>query len=287
MPPMSSLRAFAAFVQTGSVVQAGAALNISPAAISQQLRALERHLGLTLLDRSARALSLTADGDKLARAVDQGFSTISDALQELATTEDGRPVHISSTPSFAAAWLMPRLPAFRTAHPEISLMLNPTAEVVTLEPGGVDIALRYGMGNWPGVDSRLLLSSPIVVAAAPSLLAGKHINSPTDLAALPWLEELGTTEATRWLKVRGVAGGLVGGFVQMPGNMLIDAARDGQGVIATVRKFISADLDAGRLVELFSEPQNAGYYIVTRPGILRPAARAFAKWLRLQRDDTV
>lgn len=285
MPPLSALRAFAAFVQNGNVVDAGIALNISHAAISQQLRALERHLDVALMDRSGRALSLTVQGDSLARAVDQGFGTISAAVQDLMATEQDRPLHISCTPTFAAAWLMPRLPAFRAVHPEINLMLNPTAELVSLAPGAADIALRYGPGGWPGLDSTLLLVSPIVVVAAPSLLAGHRIKSPTDLAKLPWLEELGTTEASRWLHAHGVAGGLVGGFVQLPGNLLLDAARDGQGVTATVRSFIEPDLEAGRLVELFCEPGDSGYHIVTRPGVLRTSARLFAKWLRTQRQD--
>ena len=121
--------------------------------------------------------------------------------------------------------------------------------------------------------------------AAPDLIKGHTIKSPTDLARAPWLEELGTTEASRWLHVHGVAGGLVGGFVQMPGNLLLDAARNGQGVAATVRSFVEPDLQAGRLVELFCEPGTAGYHIVTRPGVLRPSARLFTKWLRAQRQD--
>jgi LysR family glycine cleavage system transcriptional activator len=283
MPPLASLRAFGAFVQTGSVGKAGDLLNISHAAISQHLRGLERHLGVALFDRSARSLILTEAGNQLARAVELGFGAIDTVIRDLTQADSARPVHVSTTPSFAAAWLVPRLPAFRAANPQVNLMLDPSPELVTLAPGGVDIALRYGDGNWSGLHSEPLLLSPIVVVAAPALLSGRSIDRPADLADLPWLEELGTTEATRWLQAQGVAQGIVGSFVQMPGNLLLDAARDGQGAAVTVRHFVEPDLHAGRLVELFTGPGDKGYHIVTRPGMPRPAAYSLVKWLRRQR----
>ena len=130
LPPLASLRAFSAFSQSGSVKLAGVALNVSHAAISQHLRALEAHLGLSLVDRSGRALSLTQEGDQLARALDLGFGAIGAAVQDLKGADADRPLHISCTSSFAASWLMPRLPGFRALHPEINLMLDPSPELV-------------------------------------------------------------------------------------------------------------------------------------------------------------
>lgn len=283
LPPLASLRAFAAFAQTGSVVKAGGALNISHAAISQHLRALETHLGIALLDRDKRALALTADGQRLADALILGFGAIGSAVQELSATDADRPLHISATPTFASLWLMPRLPLFRAGNPEIDLMLDPTARVVDLVPGGIDIALRYGRGDWPGLVSEPLLSSPMVVVAAPSLMKGTHVETPEDLTRFSWLEELGTTESTNWLSARGVHQGIVGGRIQVPGNLLLDGARDGQGVAVMVRKFVEPDLKAGRLIELFCEDNASGYHIVTRPGVLRASAKIFLRWIRRQK----
>lgn len=283
MPPLAALRAFAAFVQSGGVAGAGEALNVSHAAISQQLRALERHMGVALLDRSGRALALTDEGERLAQALTLGFGAIWGAVQELTGADAARPLHISATPTFAAHWLMPRLPDFRLSHPGIDLMLDPSPALVELGPGGIDIALRYGRGGWPGLRSQRLVDSPMVVVAAPSLLRGRAIAEPADLADLPWLEELGTSEATRWLRRHGVTQGIVGDRVQVPGNLMLDGARDGQGVAVSVRLFVEADVAAGRLKILFEEPGGAGYHIVTRAGVLRPAARAFIGWLRRQR----
>ena len=153
-PPLASLRAFAAFTEKRNVVQAGEALNVSHAAISQQLCALETFLGVALLDRSGKSLTLTADGEHLARAVQLGFGAISSAVSDLVQSGSDRPVHVSLTSSFAASWLMPRLPAFRSEHPDIDLVLDPSPELVELRPGGVDVAIRYGAGGWPGVQSR-------------------------------------------------------------------------------------------------------------------------------------
>ena len=282
MPPLAALRAFAAFAETGNVSRAGAMLNVSHAAISQQLRALEQHLGLTLLDRSGRSMTLTAEGAQLAGALGQGFGLIRTAVAELTGAEADRPLHVTTTPTFAASWLMPRLPDFRARHPEIDIMLDPSASLCPLEPGGVDVALRYGSGDWPDLEATELVQSPMVVVAAPSLLAGRAITAPADLTQLPWLEELGTTEATRWLSDRGHIRGPGTGTTQVPGNLLLDGARDGQGVAVTVRYFVEADLASGRLVCLFEEHDKKGYFTVTRKGPLRPPVKAFVAWLRRQ-----
>lgn len=284
LPPLATLRAFAAFAQTGSVVKAGQALNVSHAAISQNLRALEKHLGVALLHRDKRALTLTDQGQRLADALILGFGAIGSAVQDVSETDADRPLHISATPTFTSLWLMPRLPLFRADNPGIDLMIDPSPQVVDLAPGGIDLALRHGRGDWPGLQSEPLLMSPMVVVAAPSLLKGRRADTPEDLAKLPWLEELGTTESGNWLRRKGVRDGLVGGRIQVPGNLLLDGARDGQGVSVMVRKFVEPDLKAGRLVELFNEDDGSGYHIVTRPGVLRAPARTFLQWIRRQKS---
>ncbi|MEP5633060.1 MAG: LysR substrate-binding domain-containing protein [Tateyamaria sp.] len=281
LPPLAALRAFAAYVETGSVVAAGAALSVSHAAVSQQLRSLETHLGVALLDRSGRALKLNGEGEILAQGCAEGFASIARAVALITGAEANRPLHISPTPSFAAAWLMPRLPEFRAAHPGISITLDPTPEKVALAPGGVDLSIRYGKGDWAGVDSELLLETPMVVVAAPSLIEGKDVSDATALSLLPWLEEAGTTESTNWLDARGVARGMRGSLTQAPGNLLLDGARDGQGIAVTVRLFLEADIRAGRLCVLHEDTSpGTGYHIVTRPGVQRPPLKAFLRWIR-------
>ncbi|WP_417720295.1 LysR family transcriptional regulator [Salipiger sp.] len=280
LPPLSSLRAFAAYAETGSVAQAGVALNVSHAAISQQIRNLESHLGLTLLDRSSRRMQLTAEGQRLALALSQAFGNISQEIEELTGRDLWRPVLVSSTPSFASSWLMPRLSSFRAAHPEISLMIDPSVEVKTLEPGGIDVALRYGAGQWPGLDAEELVRSPIVVVAAPGLVGDREIASAEDLKDLHWLQEFGTSEVSDWLTRQGVTQDRKRTITALPGNLMIEAARQGQGVAISAKAFIQDDIAAGRLRLLFEDDRHKGYHLVTRPGVQRLPVRNFIRWLR-------
>ncbi|WP_323770457.1 LysR substrate-binding domain-containing protein [Antarctobacter sp.] len=280
LPPLASLRAFAAYAQTRSVSSAGGALNVSHAAISQQMRALETHLGVALLDRSGRKLSLTPEGETLARSLTEAFGDIAQTVEALTGADASRPLQISVTPTFAAAWLMPRLTAFREAHPDINLMIDPTAKVQSLEPGGIDVALRYGDGTWPGLLAEPLIRSPIVVVAAPDLVGNRPITSPSDLRDYHWLQELGTNEATDWFAQNGVDRDAGRGFTAMPGNMMLEAARAGQGIAVVAGVFVEPDIRAGRLRKLFEDNKEKGYHIVTRPGIPRPPLKAFLSWLR-------
>ncbi|WP_297773128.1 LysR family transcriptional regulator [uncultured Roseovarius sp.] len=287
LPPLTALRAFAALAETGGTAAAGARLNVSHAAVSQQVKQLEAHLGVALVDRTGRQLRLTAEGRDLADALNLGFGAIARAVETLTGADADRPLQISATPSFAAHWLMPCLSAFRQAHPQIDLMIDPTPQLVEMEPGSIDIALRYGTGQWPGLEAALLFRSPIVAVAAPQLVDGKQIDSPADLAALPWLQEFGTNEASDWLRRRGVVKERAAGLVQVPGNLLLDGLRNGQGVAVTVREWVRQDIAAGRLRLLFEDAEDSGYYIVTRPGVLRAPAKAFVTWLRRQARETV
>lgn len=282
LPPLSALRAFAAYAETRSVSSAGGVLNVSHAAISQQMRALESHMGLALLDRTGRKLALTAEGETLARSLVNSFSDIAHTVEALTGADASRPLQISVTPTFAASWLMPRLNAFREAYPEINMMIDPSAKVQALEPGGFDMALRYGDGPWSGLTSELLIRSPIVVVAAPTLVGDRKIESPSDLRDYHWLQELGTNEATDWFSRHGVDRDSGLGFTAMPGNMMLEAARAGQGIAIVAGVFVEADIHAGRLRKLFEDSKEKGYHIVTRPGPPRAPLKAFLSWLRRQ-----
>ncbi|MFP7674111.1 LysR substrate-binding domain-containing protein [Marivita sp. S0852] len=286
LPSLSALRAFCAFVQTGSVADAGAALNVSHAAISQQLRGLEAHLGIPLFDRSNRALELTPDGADLARALQDGFGRIAAGVEAVSASEAERALNVGCTPTFAAAWLMPRLAGFQAEHPGIDMMINPSPLLMDPSPGGIDVAIRYGTGGWPGLDSAPLMSAPIVVVGAPSLFGSTLPQSPLDLIRFPWLEELGTNETSSWLAAKGLKDHKVLSRTQVPGNLMIDGARNGQGIAVTTRIAVAEDLDAGRLIAVFEDRRDAGYHIVTKPGVHRPPLKAFLRWLRQEGSKT-
>ena len=281
-PPLSALRAFAALSETGTAVAAGEKLNVSHAAISQQIKTLEAHLGLTLVDRGGRRLSLTPDGQQLADALLKGFGDISGTIDKLTGADANRPLHISTTPMLAAAWLMPQLGCFHAAYPDINLILSTTPKVEAMDGGNIDVALRYGMGNWPNLASEPLFISRMVVVAAPSLVGDQEFSSFDELADFPWLLDAGLSEANSWLRGIGTLEKLSQGSIQLPGNLLLDGARDGQGIAVTVHAFAEKDIQAGRLRLLFESDAMKGYHIVTRPGVQRPALQKFVRWLRRQ-----
>lgn len=277
-PPLAALRAFAAFAQTGGVQEAGALLNVSHAAISQHLRGLEAHLGVALLNRSARALTLTDAGQQLADGVTDGFEQIGQSLEKVTGWEDAKPVHISTTSSFAGHWLMPRLASFRSDHPNVDLMIDPNPRVVSVGIGGVDVAIRYGDGTWAGYDTHLLAKGGILVVAAPHLFDKKLPETLQDLGDVPWFQELGRHEGSNWLEAHDVVPKK--GLTQLPGDMMVEAARAGQGVAVVAHTAVEADLAAGRLVCLFEEDADKGYWLVTAPGPQRSAVKAFIRWIK-------
>ncbi|MBA5777600.1 LysR family transcriptional regulator [Stappia sp. F7233] len=289
LPSLSLLRAFEAAARHRSFTAAGRELNVTYVAVAQQVRRLEAHLGVSLIYRDGRSLALTNEGLRLAAALGDGLDIMKTAVRELLETEDLRPLQVTLTPSFAVSWLMPRIGLFRAKYPDIELMLNPSAEVVDMSRDGYDLAIRFGSGDWPGVDVELLLGSRLVMVAAPSLLRGKPVETPEDLLRLPWLQELGTGELGTWLAARGVRAVNKKNITHLPGYMLLPAVREGQGVGGVARVFVEDEIRSGRLVVLFedgNEDTPVGYYLVRRKGPMRPPLKRFVSWLRsMARED--
>lgn len=283
LPSLNSLRAFVAVADAQSMSGAGDALGVTQAAVGQQIRTLEARLGVALIERVGRSITLTDEGRRFAARLRDGFQTISGAVEALTESDATRPVQISMTPMFAVNWLMPRISDFHHKHPEIELMLNPTPELVDLRPGGVDLAIRSGAGEWPGLDAELLLETDFVVVAETALVNRLKLETPADLVRAPWLQELGTNEVSQWLSDKGVIPTERLTITSLPGFMALDGVRNGDGVAATARSFVESDVKAGRLTVLFDNARNGfGYYIVTRPGVMRPPLKTFVKWLRRQ-----
>lgn len=284
LPPLAALRAFEATAHHLSFSAAGRELNVTHAAVAQQVRALERELDVLLVERSGRALALTADGQALARDFSEGFARLRQGISGLRASKGAQPVSIAMTPSFAVSWFMPRLAAFQAAHPEVDISLDPAAELVDIAAGDRDVAIRFGTGDWPGARVETFLPTSFVICAAPQLVAGiAHDCCPEDLLDLPWFEEPGRNEHERWLNAIGLPSARARKVTHVPGYMMLAALRDGQGIAATTRLFVQDDLDAGRLVVLWEDTSpGRGYHLLTRKGPLRPEVEKVRKWLMRQ-----
>lgn len=282
LPPLNSLRAFSALAEAGGYSRAASRLNVTHAAVSQQVKALEAHLGVPLVLREGRGVRLTPEGEILARDLNAGFAMMSRGVDAVLGTAASRPVQITMSPAFAVEWLMPRITAFQQRHPEIILMLNPSIDVVELKAGGIDLAIRF-------TDRRRLkeaitpfMVSDMVVIGAPSLLGDEAFDDPADLMNLPWLQELGTNETADWFERRGVALNRPLMISQMPGNLIMEAVRRGDGITYTVGAYFEEEIKGGKMRVLYREPAFGIFYIATAPGVVRPAVKTFLDWLNRQ-----
>lgn len=282
LPPLNALKAFSAVAETGSYSKAGAALNVTHAAVLQQVRILEKHLGVPLAVRSGRGVELTSEGAALAHDLAIGFARIRRGVEGATDAGAVRPVHVTMSPVFAVKWLMPRMVDFQARHPEITLLLNPTGQIMELKPGGIDVAIRYSPFDRLKEDMDVLLEIDLAVVGVPSFKDHYKISKPADLIHLPWLQELGTNEVTDWLSRHDVTLERPLMISHMPGNLIMDAVNQGDGITYTARQWVEPELRKGALVELWPEEDRGAFYIHRRPGELRRPVRIFLQWLKQQ-----
>ncbi len=282
LPPLTALRAFEAAARHRNLSAAARELNVTHAAIAQQVKKLEEWFNLPLMQRAGRGVETTEQGARLALGLGEGFAAMQNAVEALAEDDAARPLKITLTPTFATNWLMPKLGGFRTAHPDIGMMINPTAQPIDLIAEGYDVGFRFGAGKWPGFKAEQILDGGHAVFAAKSLLKGRKVETPADVAALPWVQELGMNERRVWLEAHGVEDCAPQNVLHMPGNLVVDAIRRGEGVGNTGRIWFEKDVAEGRVVSLFDDDKTAdlAYWMISRPGPHRPPLKAFLKWVR-------
>ncbi len=279
LPPLSALRAFAAVAEHGSLSQAARVLNVTHPAIAQQVRTLEEALGLRLVSRQGRGMALTPEGARLAAALRDGFTTIATAVADLRADQADRPVRVSLTAGFAAQWLMPRLRDFWERHPDIGVSLHPDPRLVDLRAEGVDLAIRYGDGKWPGLEATFLASARLAVAASPDVVQGASLTT-ADLAAADWVLARDWPEQDNYLRSLGLDPAQLSRTDMTTEELAIAAARQGLGLVVESLALLEDDVAAGRLVVVHdSRDRLPAYFLVRAPGRLSPSARAFAEWL--------
>ena len=287
LPSLASLRTFTAVAESKNLSAAGRDLNVTHAAVSQQVKSLEQFLGLKLIVREGRGVALTPEGRQLYLGLSEGFATIQETVDELLREDLSRPLNITTTPSFAISWLMPRISDFRHKHPDIELMINPTADVVELRPGGVDLAVRFGKGDWTGLEAELFIPTNFAIVGANCLIGDKKIEKPEDILQFPWLQEYGTNELTIWMENQGVVPKGKLNITHLPGYMVLEGLRRGEGISATAKTFVEAEIESGSLTVLFEDGvyPGTGYHLVTRPGVKRPPLKAFLSWMQTMRAE--
>jgi len=281
-PSLTALRAFGAAAQVKSFSGAARDLNVTHAAVAQQVRALENHLGVELIFRAGRGLDLTPEGVRLAQGLAEGFKAFETALAEIQTAQPGAPLRVTLTPAFAAQWLMPRLKDFWRQHPDIGLSMHPDSKVVDLHRERMDLAIRYGNGDWPGVEAQYLTSARLVIAGAPSLIGDRNPTVP-EMAEMDWVLSRNWAEQDAYLRQLGLEPAALSSTDISSEELALAAARQGLGLVVESVALIESDVAEGRLrIVHESREKLPAYFIATLPGPKRAAARAFLKWLKSQ-----
>ena len=287
LPPLNSLRAYECAARHMSFSLASAELNVTPAAVSHQVKLLENHLGVSLFIRLTRKLRLTTAGERLLPEVSEAFLKLREAVNTVDPNSANDVLTLRLGPSLAARWLSPRLHLFWQQFPTIDLRLYHSNSPVNFDREDIDLAITYGAGSWPGVIASPLLDIDFYPVCSPKLVGNESASStPALLLNHTLLHDAHYDDWEAWLKQSDMPQiNPRRGIIIDDTNVLIQAALDGQGIALCSTLFVQEHLDAGRLVRLFDTKlkNNMAYYIVCPKGHLqRPAVKEVKSWLLSQ-----
>ena len=286
LPPLKAMRYFEVSARHLSFTKAADELNVTHSAISHQIKALEDWLGVPLFRRQNRSLQLTEAGHAYLPALKDAFERLAEASRRIRSREQGGPLVVSTMPSFAAKWLVPRLKSFRAAHPEIDVRISADDRIVDFEREDVDLAIRYGRGGWAGLRVDRLVSDVMVPVCSPRLRDGPPpLRKPADLLNYDLLQDHDWRDDywLRWLTVAGLPEARLRRALSFNyTDLMIRAAIDGLGVALCPAALVADDVAAGRLVRPFEVHlrTESGYYLVTPLArATRPKIVAFRNWM--------
>lgn len=286
-PPISALRAFEASARHLSFTRAAQELNVTQSAVSHQIRHLEDLWGIRVFVRQARRLTLTDGGRALLPVVRDFFEGMAGALERLHADEMRGALRVSALHSFSIRWLVPRLPAFSERYPDIDVWISTSDDLTDFSSADVDVAIRLGPGQYPGLHATLLLRENVYPVCSSEFF--ERWGAPAtaaDLLRYPLLirhHQHMTTTWSQWFDAAGIAGVSLSRGVRFPDtNMALQAALAGQGVVLARSGHVGDDLAAGRLVRLLDVvcPANQSYFLVC-PEENRDLGKitAFRDWL--------
>jgi len=292
LPPLNSLRAFEAAARHLSFTLAAEELNVTQAAVSHQIKMLEERLGMPLFKRLNRALLLTDAGQTLYPATNNALDILSTAIDRLHRHDKTGELTITTMDSFAASWLVPRLARFQKAHPDIDIRITPSDDVVDFARENVDMAIRYGQGDWPWLYVEPLMREELFPVCAPSLLeTGPPLKTPADLKHHALLHDDMRVDWRMWLMAAGEPDiDASRGISYQHSNLVLQAAEQGDGIALARSVLVASSLSAGRLVKPFdlALPVNFAYYVACPKGNEnRPKIKEFRQWLAKEAKITL
>ncbi|MBI1772378.1 MAG: transcriptional regulator GcvA [Burkholderiales bacterium] len=282
LPNLAALRAFEAAARYQNFSKAAQEIHLTHGAISHQVRALEEELGVPLFIRHGKRISITADGEQFAATIRKALMELGDAADLLKKRNKQKRLGITSLPSFAARWLSPRLGRFIEHHPDLEVSLQSSNHLADYNMESIDVGIRFGLGNYPGMISELLMGDYYYPVASPHYHGGQLPLTPAELASMQLLRCDGEPWEP-WFRAAGLDNAEpTGGLVFQDSSMLTRAAVDGQGIALGRHIIVQPDIKAGLLQRLFNIdiPCEVAYYLVYPPEALaKPQVKAFREWL--------
>jgi LysR family transcriptional regulator, glycine cleavage system transcriptional activator len=289
--PLNALRAFEAAARHESFSKAADELHVTHGAISKQIKTLEDLIGVSLFERRGQGVRLTERGRLLALEATKGFMTLESAFEPfLHARRNVKTVRISTTPSFAARFLAPRLALFRRNHPDIALQIDTTSRMVDFGRERLDAGIRFGGGKWPGLDAVPLSEGLVTPVCSPEFLASfPSARRGQILKAGPVLHNIIHSDLVDWFKVARVSPFKpMEEYLFEDTNVIIQALLEGQGVSLLPKILVNRDLEAGKLVQPFG-PEIRGvwrYYLVSPQNApKRKPIQQFQDWLLREAKD--
>lgn len=288
LPPLTALRAFEAAARLSSFTLAARELHVTPAAVSHQIRGLEKYLGVTLFRRTTRRLELTDQGRIAAELFREGFDKLARGVSQLRSDDAGASLTLSVTTAFATRWLVPRLGRFARRCPGIDLRIKAGTQPVDFDQEDVDVAVRIGRGGIAGAAAIALFTESVAPLASPAFVRQHGLRRPADLARVPLLHDdsmrrVGRpTRWTEWLaaaKVRNVD--TAHGMHFDDGHLVLQAAAGGRGVALGRLAYALDDLDARRLRMPFGPVLDLDvqyYLLLPEARMSEPAIAAVRDW---------
>jgi LysR family glycine cleavage system transcriptional activator len=283
LPHLNALKAFEAAARHESFTRAAEELFVTQGAVSHQVKALEEELGVKLFNREHQRLVITEAGRQYLTILRDAFDRIALGTERLLQRQSSGALTVSTSPDFAAKWLVNRLGRFAEEYPSIDLRVSATLHHVDFAREDVDLAVRHGDGNWQGFDVARLSPENLFAVCSPKLLSGRHrLTKPADVLKFPLIHVDDRKDWTRWLEATGVAAEVLHGPVLNRASMAIDAAVDGQGVALARTTLAATDLISGRLLRPFAEELRLSktYWIICpRATAGLPKIVTFRDWL--------
>jgi LysR family glycine cleavage system transcriptional activator len=292
LPPLNALKAFEAAARSESFTRAAEELNVTPGAVSHQVKALEAELGLKLFNREHQRLIITEAGRSYLEVVRDSFDRLAVGTNRLLQLQKSGVLNITTSPNFASKWLVHRLGRFSEAHPEIDLRVSSTKQHIDFIREDFDMAIRHGDGQWPELHVTRLCAEELFPVCSPKFLHGRAtLRSPADLKRHRLLHVTDRCDWINWLEAAGVTGvDIDRGPIFSERSMGIDAAVDGQGVAMARSALAAWDLRSGRLVRPFKPSLKLPYaYWIVCPKSTAdlPKISTFRNWLLNEAADDV